>query len=63
MPSTDAVWELIKLSRWVLKFVEKLMKQCVLSSMPVSPAKTNEMKLGNECYTAEDALPLMHGLY
>jgi hypothetical protein len=30
--STDAVWQLVGLSTWVVGFVEKLLKECVLAS-------------------------------
>lgn len=37
----DAAWQLIDLTAWILNFVEKLMKQCVISCVP-------EIKAGAE---------------
>ncbi|TFK76292.1 hypothetical protein BDN72DRAFT_830846 [Pluteus cervinus] len=38
----DAVWQLISLSHWVLDFLEKLMKHCVVCSIPGQADKGSE---------------------
>lgn len=49
--SLDTVWQLIGLTAWILDFLERLMKECVLfSEQPVSPegAKADEVDDENE---------------
>jgi len=49
----EAVWQLVDMSRWAIKFTEKLMKQCILLNAASASESLNESKMGKQS-DAED---------